>query len=124
MERTRRSRQRGGGLTDRVERALGRLGAECDRLLGAVELEQADPAEPRIDEHVGRIAGEARPSDAVLNDVEGVDHHRVYAGACRRAYHLALKQPLGAEHAAQTPTLPSRLIRWVVIGVRPMVVNR
>ena len=48
--------------------------ADLDRLVGAMEIEPADAAKPRADQHIGRIAGEPRARDAVLHDVEGLDH--------------------------------------------------
>ena len=52
--------------------------------------------EPRADQHVRRIAGEPRARDAVLQHLEGVDHHGRQAGTVRRAEELALDETLGA----------------------------
>ena len=51
---------------------------------GAVELEEPDRRQLRRDHHVGRIAREARAGDAVLRDVEGVDHDGRDAGRIAR----------------------------------------
>src|SRR5690606_13554743 len=41
-----------------------------DRLRCAIELQQADLAEPRHQQHVRRLAGEARAGDQILHDVD------------------------------------------------------
>ena len=46
-----------------------------------MEIEPADRAEPRADQHVGRIAGQPRAGDAVLHHVERFHHHGRNAGA-------------------------------------------
>src|SRR5690606_11016524 len=80
------------GLLDRLKHALGRLGADLDRLGGAVEVEQADAAEHRIDDDVRWVAGEPRAGDPILHDVEGFHHDRGDAGTARRAYELTLDE--------------------------------
>ena len=82
-------------LGDFVARLAHGFAAERDEFVGAVELEQADLADLQADQHVGRVAGETRAHDAVLGDVEGVDHHR---GEARRARRLA--RPLPAQQPA------------------------
>ena len=72
---------------------------------GAVEVEPADVTDARRDQDVGRIAGKARPRDAVLHDVEGVHHHGRNAGTAAAADELALERALGAEQGAQAAAL-------------------
>src|SRR5579863_1682005 len=59
--------QFGGGLLDR-------LPAERDQFVGAMKLEHADVSDPDLHQHVGRVAREPRAHNAVLENVEGVDH--------------------------------------------------
>ena len=73
-----------------------------------MEVDQADAAEPRIDAHVGRIAGEPRARDAILHDVEGLHHHGGEARAGRGAEELTLERSSRPEHRAQTALLRAR----------------
>ena len=67
-----------------------------------MEIEPADVAEPRADQDVRRIAGEPRARDAVLHDVEGLDHHGRNAGPAAAAERIA-----GAS-ACSPPNMPRR----------------
>ena len=69
-----RSGQHGLQAHEVGDLGLGCLVADLDRLVGAVEFRQADVTELRLQRHVGRIAGKPRARDAVLDDVEGLDH--------------------------------------------------
>ena len=66
-----------------------------------MEIEPADAAEPRADQHVGRIAGKARAGDAILHDVEGFHHHGRNAGPAAPSEKLPAQRVLAAEQAAQ-----------------------
>src|SRR4051812_49589336 len=77
--------------------------------MGAVEIEPANVADPRVDHDVGRIAGEPRPRDAVLHDVEGIDHYARDAGTPRAAGELAFERALGAEDAAESVSFGHRI---------------
>ncbi len=57
-----------GGLADR-------LAAERYEFVGAMKFEHADLADLELHQRVGRIAREPRAHDAVLKNVEGVDHN-------------------------------------------------
>ena len=72
-----------------------------DQIVGAVEIEPADLTDPRRNQQVRRITGEPRAGDAVLHDVEGIDHHRRDAGASATAEKLALHGTLGREEFAK-----------------------
>src|SRR3546814_9413828 len=77
----------------------GRL-ALRDDLVRTVELEQPDGPESRRDVNVGRLAGEPRPRDAVLDDAQRGDHHAEHRGMSRLAPEDALGEgadgrPLG-----------------------------
>lgn len=52
------------------------LAADRDKFVGAMKIEEADFAEPRVDDNFGRIAGEARGRNPALRDGERI-HHRV-----------------------------------------------
>ena len=58
----------GGGPADR-------LAAERDQFVGAMKFEHADLADLQLHQRVGRITREPRAHDAVLENLEGVDHH-------------------------------------------------
>ncbi len=58
---------------------LGFLIAAVDGFAGAVELRQPDIGKPRMQRQVRRIAGEPCPRNAILDDVEGLDHDGCYA---------------------------------------------
>ena len=53
---------------------LRRLVADTDRLVGAMEFRQADMAEFRLERQVRRVARKPCPRNAILDDVEGIDH--------------------------------------------------
>src|SRR3954469_3461666 len=80
----------GDRFLDRFDGAFGGARAMSDQIVGAVEVEPADLADPRRDQEVRRIAGGPRPGDAVLHDVEGIDHHRGDAGTSAAAKKFAL----------------------------------
>src|SRR3984893_13056996 len=69
--------------------------ADRDKFVGAMKIEEADFAEPRIDENVGRITGEARARNPALRDIERIHHGHCYP---RRAVLPLAEQP--AEIAA------------------------
>src|SRR5690348_15550274 len=66
-----------------------------------MEVEPADLADTWVDQEVRRVAGEARAGDAVLHDVEGIDHHRGDAGPAAAAKKLALHGSFGREQPAE-----------------------
>jgi hypothetical protein len=70
----------GDRCLDRLQRRLRGGLAGSDRLLGAMEIEPADVTDVPGDLHVRRIAGEPRAGQAVLHDVERLDHHDTLAG--------------------------------------------
>jgi len=90
---------------DRVDGALGGARAEGDQVAGAVEIEPADLADAGRDQEVRRIAGEPRAGDAVLHDVEGIDHYRGDAGASAAAEKFALDGTLGRKQPAKAAAL-------------------
>jgi len=67
-------RQRLHRFGDVFERLFGRLDAEFDRLVGAMKIEHSEPGEPRRNQGIGRIGGEPRARDTVLDDIERVHH--------------------------------------------------
>src|SRR4051812_42222979 len=115
--------QRRHHFPDRVEGAFGGFGAERDRLAGAVEVEEADAAEARTDGHVGRVAGETRPGDAILHDVERFHHDGGETRAAVAAEELALDRLLGREHAAQPALRFWRVAGEIVAVVGAMAGN-
>jgi hypothetical protein len=62
------------------KRVRGGYLARNDALRGAVELEKPDVAHLGRNQDIRRIAGEARPGDAVLNDCERARDNREKAG--------------------------------------------
>src|SRR4051794_30532572 len=70
------SGQRLHGFDDILQRFLGGIDAELDGFVGAVKIEHAVARQSRCDHRVRRVAGEAGARDAVLDDVEGIDHDR------------------------------------------------
>lgn len=65
---------------DSFDRALRGALSMRDRIGGAVEIEPSDLPDARRDQEVGRIAGKARARNAILHDVERIDHHRGDSG--------------------------------------------
>ena len=61
----------------RYDTARG-LAADRDKFVGAMKIEQADCTEPRVDENVRRIAGEARARNPALRDIERIHHRYPY----------------------------------------------
>ena len=49
--------------------------AALDHFFGAMEVEEADILQSRRDHRIGRVAGKPRTRDAILNDIEGIDHN-------------------------------------------------
>ena len=90
-----------------------------DRLLRAVEIEQPDAADARADQDVGRIAGEPRARDAVLHDVERLDHHGRQAGPARGPEQAALGRFLAAEQSEQSAACDLFLDRRLRFRHRP-----
>ena len=82
------------------DRALGGACAMGDQIVGAVKIEPADLADAGRDQQIRRIAGKPGAGDAVLHDVEGVDHHGGDAGPSAAAEELALHGALGGEEFA------------------------
>ena len=78
--------------------AAGRDFATLDEFVGVVEVEEADAMQPRRNEGVGRVAGKAGAGDAILDDIEGIDHD---GGDARYvlafAEELACHEPAGAD---------------------------
>ena len=81
-----------------------------------MEIEPADAAEPRADQHVGRIAGKPRARDAVLHDVEGLDHHGRDAGPAARAEELPRAASARRRTAAQCPLGLASALTGVIVG--------
>src|ERR1700730_489279 len=91
------------------------LAADRDKFVGAMKIEQADFAEPRVDQNVGWIAGEARARNPALRNVERV-HHRVCEP--RRAVLAFAEEPAQiAAHSAEDarPECASRFRRAEVV---------
>src|ERR1700733_1477855 len=61
-------------LADFGGRLAHRLAPERDQFVGAMELEHADVADLELHQGVRRIAGQPGAHDAVLENVESVDH--------------------------------------------------
>ena len=87
-----------------------------------MEFEPADRAEPRADQHVGRIAGEPRAGDAVLHHVERFDHHGRNARAAAPPEELPAQRAFAAEEAAQ-PVRLGRVLDGVIAGVGAVIGN-
>ena len=81
---------------------------------------QPTRAEPRADQHVGRIAGQPRARDAVLHDVEGFHHHGRNARAAAPAEELPAQRAFAAEQAAQ-PVRLGRVLGGVVAVVGAVI---
>ena len=97
---------------DRFDGAFRRARAVRDQIVGAMEIEPADLADAGRDQQIRRIAGEPRPGDAVLHDVESIDHHRGYARPCSGAEKLALDGALGRKEIC-------RIRAWTVRARSP-----
>src|SRR6185312_15604064 len=110
--RRRPRRQRRDRLVDQFEFALGGFGASLDGFAGAMEIEPSHLPDPWVDGDVRRIAGQARPRDAILHDVEGIRHDCRNAGTAAIARELPLNGALGAEQGAQ----PAALLRFMLSG--------
>ena len=91
------------------DRALGGARAVRDQIVGAVEIEPADLTDAGRDQQIGRIAGEAGTGDAVLHDVEGIDHDRGDARPRAATEELALHGSLGGEQPAEAAFRRGRL---------------
>ena len=80
------STQLGNRFRNEVERLFGGGLTDRDGFRGAMEIEKADMADARRDVDVGRIAGEPHAGEAILHDVERLDHDRREARprACRQ----------------------------------------
>src|SRR6185312_3671611 len=89
-------------LLDRIDGAFGRAHAVGDQLVGAVKVEPADLADAGRDQQVWRIAGQPCAGDAVLHDVEGIDHDRGDARSSTAAEELTLHGALGGEELSDT----------------------
>src|SRR5689334_25335595 len=72
-----------------------------------MEVEPADLADAGRNQQVGWIARQACAGDAVLHDVEGIDHHGGDAGPATAAEEFALHGALGREELAEAA--PGRL---------------
>ena len=81
--------------------ALGGARAMRDQIVGAMEIEPADLTDAGRDQQVRRIAGETGAGDAVLHDVEGIDHDGGDAGPSAAAEKLALHGALGRKELAE-----------------------
>ncbi len=66
-----------------------------------MEIEPANVAQPRADQHVGRIAGQPRAGDAVLHHVERFHHHGRNAGAAAPPEELPAQRAFAPKQAAQ-----------------------
>src|SRR6202042_817768 len=86
---------------DRLDGALGGARAMPYQIVGAVEIEPADLTDAGRDQQIRRIAGQARAGDAVLHDVEGIDHDGRDARPSAPAEKLALHGTLGREQPAE-----------------------
>ena len=69
--------------------ALGGVAPERDGFVRTMELEKSHLAELRRDHDVRRIAGEPRSGDAVLHDIERVNHDGRHAGGIGKSPLLA-----------------------------------
>ena len=58
-----------------------RLVTDPDRFIGAIKLRQTDMTEFGLQRQVGRISRQPRARNAILNDVEGLDHDAGYTDA-------------------------------------------
>src|SRR5262245_51860727 len=94
--RRRLARERPNRDLDFVDLLLGGLDADFDRFAGAMKLEQPDRACFGHDDDIGWVAGEPRPCDAVLRDVDRVHHHGRNA---RRAIAPAKNLPVQQMHS-------------------------
>lgn len=68
-------RQCGNRFVNEIKCSLGCARSDLDRLLRAMEIEPTNMTKPRADHDIGGIARKTRSRDAILHDVEGVDHH-------------------------------------------------
>ena len=73
----------------------------CADLLGTMEIEPADAADARRDQHVRRIAGETRARDAVLHDVERFHHDSRQTRPHVVADELTPQRALGGEQVTE-----------------------
>src|SRR5882762_2728458 len=101
-------------LLDGIDGALGGARAMRDQIAGAVEIEPADLTDTGRDQKVGRIAGKAGAGDAVLHDVEGIDHDGGDARPPVAAEKLAFHGALGREEFAEA----AFRWRWLDLGLR------
>src|SRR4051794_26920184 len=79
LNRARLARYRGDHVDcflDLFEGALGGSRAMGDQIVRAVEIEPTDLTDARRDQQIRWIAGEPRAGDAILHDVESIDHDR------------------------------------------------
>src|SRR5271165_6198945 len=92
-------RRRLGMFLDLGGRLADRLAAERDQLVGAMKLEHADLADLELHQGVRRIAGQPRAHDAVLEDIESVDHR----GQEARRRSIGVRAGFGWSVAAPPP---------------------
>src|SRR5262245_14822535 len=81
-----------------------------------MEIEPANTAEPGADQDIRRIAGKARPCDAVLHDIEGFHHHGRQPGPAAAPEELPAQRPLAAEHPAKAVDLRELRSDLVFVG--------
>src|SRR5712675_2107770 len=99
-----------GILSERdIVRVLGEARAMRDQIAGAVKIEPADLTDTGRDQQIGRVAGKARTGDAVLHDVEGIDHDGGDAWPSAAAEKLALHGALGGKQPAEAAFRRRRL---------------
>src|SRR5260370_29718282 len=96
-------------LLDGIDGALGGARAMRDQIAGAVKIEPADLTDTGRDQQIGRVAGKARTGDAVLHDVEGIDHDGGDAWPPAAAEKLALHGALGGKQPAEAAFRRRRL---------------
>ena len=94
-------------LADLGRRLADRLAAERDQFVGAMKLEHADLADLELHQRVGRIAGQPGAHDAVLENIEGVDHRGHQARAPRHRRGPARDRVPPRHQRAITPLLSS-----------------
>src|SRR3954464_9027173 len=77
-----------------------------------MEVDPADLADTRCDQQVRRIARKARTSDAVLHDIEGIDHDAGDTWPSPGAEELSLHRALSRKQLAESPLRRSRLDQY------------
>jgi hypothetical protein len=79
--------------SDFAELGRGFLIAAINGFTGAVKLRKSDVGQFRMQRHVRRVTGKPGAGNAILNDVESLNHDRCHANAVLTGWPLFARPP-------------------------------